>query len=75
MADKRDPIEEETYYTVQELVERFKVTKQTIYNWIKSGRVRAVRFGNRILITRTEVLRLLHEIKPGEIEEEDQEDE
>ncbi len=37
----------------------FRIPEQTIYRWIREGRVKPVRIGRRIFITRREVLKLL----------------
>lgn len=44
--------------TVSQAAEAFNATSQTIRNWIRSNRVRAVRIGNRFLIPREEIERL-----------------
>ena len=47
--------------TVSQAAEAVNATNQTIRNWIKSDRIRARRIGNRFLIPRSEVARLLGE--------------
>ncbi|MGO9973866.1 MAG: helix-turn-helix domain-containing protein [Solirubrobacteraceae bacterium] len=44
--------------TVSQAAEAFSATSQTIRNWIRSDRLRAVRIGNRFLIPLSEVERL-----------------
>ena len=48
---------EETYYKVKEVAELLKVTRQTVYNWIRSGALKAERFGNSIRISAEELER------------------
>lgn len=48
--------------TVSQAAEAFSATSQTIRNWIRGDRVKAVRIGNRFLIPRSEVKRLRGEI-------------
>jgi len=36
-----------TVYTLQEVEEILSVTRRTIYNWIKSGKLHAVKIGNQ----------------------------
>jgi excisionase family DNA binding protein len=48
--------------TVSQAAEAVNATSQTIRNWIRADRVRAVRVGNRFLVPRSEVDRLLGEI-------------
>ena len=44
--------------TVSQAAEAFSATAQTVRNWIRSDRLRAVRIGNRFLIPREEIQRL-----------------
>lgn len=44
--------------TVSQAAEALSATSQTIRNWIRGERVRALRIGNRFLIPREEVERL-----------------
>ncbi len=44
--------------TVSQAADAFSATSQTIRNWIRSGRLSAVRIGNRFLIPLSEVERL-----------------
>lgn len=48
--------------TVEEVAEEFRVTKQTIYNWINAGRIKVVRVFGLLRIEKAEVER----IKRGE---------
>jgi excisionase family DNA binding protein len=58
----RDDLDE-PFFTVQEVAERFKVTKYTVRNWIKDGAMRAMRFGGRggYRISRAELRRFENE--------------
>jgi excisionase family DNA binding protein len=44
--------------TVSQAAEAFSATAQTVRNWIRGDRLRAVRIGNRFLIPREEIQRL-----------------
>jgi excisionase family DNA binding protein len=55
-------MDETELLTVSQAAEAFSATSQTIRNWIRSDRVKAVRIGNRFLIPRSEVERLRGEI-------------
>jgi excisionase family DNA binding protein len=55
-------MDETDLLTVSQAAEAFSATSQTIRNWIRGDRVRAVRIGNRFLIPRSEVERLRGEI-------------
>jgi excisionase family DNA binding protein len=37
------PIEE--YYTIEEVAEKLKVTRQAIHNWIRDGRIESLKLG------------------------------
>ena len=58
----RDDLDE-PFFTVNEVAERFKVTRYTVRNWIKDGYMRAMRFGGRggYRISRDELRRFEHE--------------
>jgi excisionase family DNA binding protein len=55
-------MDETELLTVSQAAEAFSATSQTIRNWIRGDRVKAVRIGNRFLIPRSEVERLRGEI-------------
>lgn len=48
-------------YTLDEVANLLKTTRQNILNWRKKGIIEAVEIGGRVLIRRTEVERLLNE--------------
>ena len=48
-------------YTLKEVMNLFKVTKNTLTNWRKQGLIKTVQIGGRVLIRKTEVERLLKE--------------
>ena len=39
-------------YTLKEIEELLQVTRRTIYNWIKSGKLRAFRIGKEWRVTK-----------------------
>jgi putative molybdopterin biosynthesis protein len=43
-------IEEERVYTPREISKMFNVSIQTVYNLIKAGEIKSIRFGNQIRI-------------------------
>ena len=45
----------EQYYTVDEVARKLGVTRQAIYNWLKDGRLRAVKVGSLTRIREREV--------------------
>jgi excisionase family DNA binding protein len=50
---------EEEFITTEEVASEFKLTSQTIRNWIKSGRIPAVRVGHVFRIRRGDIDELL----------------
>jgi excisionase family DNA binding protein len=56
--------------TVSQAAEDLRASTQTIRNWIRSERLAAVRIGNRFLIPRAEVERLLGDALPNRPREE-----
>ena len=53
------PLEE--YYTIEELAEKLKVTRQAIHNWIKDGRIDSIKIGRARRIPAAAVERLLEQ--------------
>ncbi|MCD6360541.1 MAG: helix-turn-helix domain-containing protein [Armatimonadetes bacterium] len=50
-------------YRVSEVADILRVTKQTVYNWIRGGKIKAVRLPSGSLrIPESEVKRILSEI-------------
>ena len=46
---------EEQYYTIKEVAKHFKVSRQTIYDWMEAGRLGHVTIGARRRITGTQI--------------------
>ncbi|MGH3267137.1 MAG: helix-turn-helix domain-containing protein [Trebonia sp.] len=59
---------DEELLTASQAGEVLSASSQSIRNWIRSGRLNAVRIGNRFLISRSEVDRLRGSVsgRPGE---------
>jgi excisionase family DNA binding protein len=55
---KYAPMDDPELLTVSQAAEAFSATAQTVRNWIRGDRLRAVRIGNRFLIPREEIQRL-----------------
>jgi excisionase family DNA binding protein len=51
--------------TVSQAAEALSASSQSIRNWIRAGRLAGVRVGNRFLIPRPEVDRMLGEVPGG----------
>jgi excisionase family DNA binding protein len=52
------------YLTVKDVCERLHISKATVHNWIKSGKLTAVRAGKRVLIPREAIEALLISANP-----------
>lgn len=52
-------------YTIKEFMAMFKISRQTIYNWMKDGYLKTVKIGGKVLITQEEVDRLKKEFERG----------
>ncbi len=50
------------FYLVEELAEKLRVNKMTIYRWIKAGKLTALKIGKNYRIAETEVERIIHEL-------------
>jgi excisionase family DNA binding protein len=57
------------YYTPKEVAERLKLRVQTIYDYIRKGRLPAVRFGNRFRIAASDLEAFLerHKAAPSSV--------
>lgn len=49
------------FYLVEELAEKLRVNKMTIYRWIKAGKLTASKLGKEYRITKAEFERLINE--------------
>lgn len=50
---------EETYFTVEEVAERLKVSRMSVYRWIKTGQLDAYKLGGEFRISEEAVERFL----------------
>lgn len=46
---------ETTFYTPQEVAERLRLNVNTVYEYIRMGKLRAARFGNRYRISEADM--------------------
>lgn len=51
------------FYLVEELAEKLRVNKMTIYRWIKAGKLTASKLGKNYRITKAEFERLINETR------------
>lgn len=54
---------DEEYYTIQEVSELFKVAYLTVYRWIKEGKLEAYKFGKKYKIKKTDIDKFVKESK------------
>lgn len=49
----------EKAYTITELCDKFQISKPTLYEWIKAGKITPVKIGRRVFFNSKEVEKLL----------------
>ncbi len=57
------------FFTVDEVAELFKVTRTTVYEWMRSGELAYVQVGSRRRVTRWAIDAFVKEGRPEEAEE------
>jgi excisionase family DNA binding protein len=70
---KTDVFDEE-YYKVSEIAERLKVSRQAVYAWIESGKLKAIRADRIVRIPKSSLSEFLQPIRPDELPSEDSAD-
>ena len=60
---QRTPMKEE-FFTVREIAEQLKVSRQAVYEWINAGSLRAVKAGNRTRIPASALNEFLRPLTP-----------
>ena len=53
------PVHDSDYCTIQRVTENVKVTKATVHNWAKTGRIRKYKIGGRTLFKVSELENLI----------------
>lgn len=48
-------------YTIEEVANIFKTSKQNILNWRKAGTIKAIKIGKRVYFRKEEIERILKE--------------
>ncbi len=56
------------FYTIDEVAKMFKVTRATVYEWMRSGDLAYVQVGGRRRITQSAINAFIKEGKPEEAE-------
>ena len=57
---------DEKQYTVKEIADHFHVSRQAVYDWISSGKLGALRLGERVRIPESALRAFIQVIQPGE---------
>lgn len=57
---------DEKMYTVKEIADHFRVSRQAVYDWINRGDLRALRLGDRIRIPQSALNAFIRQVEPGE---------
>lgn len=65
---------EEKQYTVKEIAAHFRVSRQAVYDWINSGRLAAIRIGERVRIPEGALHSFIRPAQPGEKIEDSEKD-
>lgn len=48
-------LKDEEFFSPKEIAEKFKVKTRTIYLWIREGKLKAVRLGNLIRVSKSDL--------------------
>jgi len=56
-------MEDEKYYTIEEVAEMLKVVYMTVYRWIKQGKLKAFRVGKKYMIKKSDIEALVEKSK------------
>jgi excisionase family DNA binding protein len=56
---------EEKQYTVKEIADHFRVSRQAVYDWIDEGRLQAIQIGSRIRIPESALKAFVRPVEPG----------
>lgn len=57
---------DEKYYTVKEIADRFRVSRQAVYDWIREGKLQAVQLGERVRVPESALNAFVRPVQPGE---------
>lgn len=58
---------DERQYTVKEIAEHFQVSRQSVYDWINDGKLRAIRVGERVRVPQSALDEFIRPVVPGEM--------
>ncbi len=60
----------EEFFTVDEVAKLFKVTRTTVYEWMRTGALAYVQVGGRRRVTQTAINAFIREGRPEDVPEE-----
>jgi excisionase family DNA binding protein len=49
----------EEYFTIDEVMEKIKVSRQTVYNWMNSGKLKYLKIGKLVRIKEEDLKRFI----------------
>ena len=64
---KKDDIVNESYLTIEDVAQLFKVSLSTIYSWRKSGVLKACQIGGRVYFKQTEIDSAVIDLNPSSL--------
>lgn len=57
---------DDEYLKVSDIVKRLQVTRQAVYNWIGEGRLKAIKVGRSLRISRSSLEAFIQPVQPGD---------
>lgn len=57
---------DDRFYTVKEIADTYRVSRQAVYDWISSGQLRAISIGKRVRVPYSALAAFIRDIHPGE---------
>lgn len=57
---------DEKLYTVKEVADQFRVSRQAVYDWVYRGDLRAIKIGDRIRIPESALRAFVKAVEPGD---------
>lgn len=63
MSDADPPMEAMMLLTVEDVAERLRVSKKTVYGWLRSGELRSIRLGGLWRISEEDLAQFIEEHK------------
>ena len=55
-------LENEKFYTTQEVTDFFRVARSTLYRWIDEGKIKRLKLGHKNLFRESDIRRLVEEL-------------